>query len=166
MLMELLEANAVYARSFRAGGLGRLPARNLAVVTCMDARIDTLAVLGLDPGDAHVLRNAGGRVSDDVIRSLLVSTRVLGVTAVVVMHHTDCGMAEITRQGVHDLLEDIDEQDWESMDLLTIEDRDQALRADVARIHRSPFLPDGLEAVGVTYDVTTGRIHPAAAADK
>lgn len=160
MLTDLLAANATYAAAFQAGGLPRRPARRLSVVTCMDARIDTLAVLGLETGDAHVLRNAGGRVSEDVIRSLLVSTRILGVTAVVVMHHTDCGMAEITRHSVHEVLDDVDARDLDAMDLLTIDDREEALRADVARVQRSPFLPDDLDVIGVTYDVTSGLVHP------
>ena len=157
MLDDLLAANARYAAEFDAGHLPREPARKLLVVTCMDARIDTLAVLGLVPGDAHVLRNAGGRVTDDVIRSLVVSTRLLGVTSVVVMHHTQCGMAKITRRDVREMLSDIDEEHLEDFDLLAIEDQQEALRADVAAVLESPLLPE-LRANGLIYDVSSGRV--------
>jgi carbonic anhydrase len=158
MFADLLHANATYADDFAFGHLHREPQRALTVVTCMDARIDALAVLGLHEGDAHILRNAGGRVSDDVLRSLLVSTHLLGVRNIVVMHHTDCGMASLDRHEVRQLLTEVTEEDWESLDLLTIEDREQALRNDVERVRTSALLPD-VAVVGWVYDVVTGRIH-------
>ena len=157
MFDELLAANATYAAAFDAGGAPRRPARQLLVLTCMDARIDTLAVLGLKIGDAHVLRNAGGRVSDDVIRSILVSSRLLGVERVVVMHHTQCGMANISRSDVNALLADIAEEHLETFDLLAIEDQQQALRDDVEAVRTSPLLP-GLESAGLLYDVSSGLV--------
>lgn len=157
MFDDLLTANADYVSRFDSGDLPREPARRLLVVTCMDARIDTLAVLGLKPGDAHVLRNAGGRVSDDVIRSLLVSTRLLGVTNVVVMHHTGCGMASISRHDAEALLADIADEHLETFDLLAIDDQEQALRADVAAVTSSPLLPP-VDAAGFIYDVRTGEV--------
>lgn len=152
-----MAANARYAAAFDAAGLAAEPARRLLVLTCMDARIDALAVLGLQPGDAHILRNAGARVSDDVIRSLVVSTRVLGVNTVVVMHHTQCGMAKISQRDVRALLGDIDEQHLQDFDLLAIDDQEQALRADVEAVRTSPLLPE-LTASGLLYDVSSGRV--------
>ena len=159
MLNELLDANARYATDFTAGGLPREPARKLVVVTCMDARIDTLAVLGLKPGDAHVLRNAGGRVSDDVIRSLVVSTGLLGVDTVVVMHHTQCGMASISQREVQAVMADIAEEHWESFDLLAIDDQREALAEDLRAVRESPLLPQ-LTVYGLIYDVTSGQVAP------
>lgn len=157
MFDELLDANERHAATFAAGHLPPEPARRLVVVTCMDARIDVLAVLGLQPGDAHVLRNAGGRVSDDVIRSLLVSTRLLGTRIVVVMHHTECGMSKISQRDIDELLGDISEEHRETFDLLAIEDQQQALRADVDAVRTSPLLPE-VEVAGFLYDVTTGQV--------
>ncbi|HVM19497.1 MAG TPA: carbonic anhydrase [Egibacteraceae bacterium] len=156
MFEELLDANAAYAKTFDGAGLAREPAKRLVVVTCMDARIDTLAALGLKPGDAHVLRNAGGRVSDDVIRSLVVSTRLLGTDTVVVMHHTGCGMATINKKSVREILTDIDEEHWEPFQLLEIEDQQQALREDVTKVRESPLLRD-LRVAGFIFDVKSGR---------
>lgn len=159
MLDELIAANATYAAGFDAGDLPRTPARRLLVLTCMDARIDALAILGLRPGDAHILRNAGGRVSDDVIRSLVVSSRLLGVEHAVVMHHTQCGMATISARDVRAILGDIEEEHLESFELLAIEDQQQALRDDVSAIRTSPLLPP-LSVEGAIYDVATGVVAP------
>jgi carbonic anhydrase len=159
MLTELLQRNAEYAATFDKGHLPREPAKQLVVITCMDARIDTLAVLGLDEGDAHVLRNAGGRVSDDVVRSLVVSTHLLGVNKVLVMHHTQCGMASISQRQVKELLSDIAEEHLETFDLLAIDDQRQALLDDVATVRESPLLPP-VEVAGLLYDVTTGAVRP------
>ena len=156
MFDQLLAANRSYAERSDIAGLPREPAQRLLVLTCMDARIDTLAVLGLRPGDAHVLRNAGGRVSEDAIRSMLVSTRLLGVTNVVVMHHTGCGMADISGRDVKVLFSDIAEEHLEFFDLLEIDDQLQALRDDVTAVRTSPLLPP-VEVAGFLYDVATGR---------
>jgi carbonic anhydrase len=157
MFDDLLTANDEYARRQTLAGLPREPAKQLLVLTCMDARIDTLAILGLRPGDAHVLRNAGGRVSDDAIRSMLVSTRLLGVTNVVVMHHTGCGMADISKRDVQVLLGDIADEHLEFFDLLEIDDQLQALRDDVNTVRESPLLPP-LDVAGFLYDVSSGRV--------
>ncbi|MPZ72989.1 MAG: carbonic anhydrase [Nitriliruptorales bacterium] len=157
VLDDLLAANVRYAEAFDAGHLPREPARRLVVITCMDARINPAAALGLRPGDAHVLRNAGGRVSDDVIRSLVVSTGLLGVTTVIVMHHTGCGMAAISKRDVQAVLSDISEEHWEAFDLLAIEDQHQALREDVDAVLQSRLLPP-LQVTGLIYDVATGRV--------
>ena len=157
MFADLLDANATYARSFSLGDLQAPPRRQLAVVTCMDTRIDPLTVLGLPPGDAHILRNAGGRVSDDVLRSLLASTHLLGVRHVVVMHHTACGMANLDRAEVRKLVSHVPEDDWQEIDLLSIDDHEQALHDDVERVRTSPLLAD-VAVVGWLYDVGTGTI--------
>ena len=155
MLNELLEANARYAASFAGGHLQPEPARGLVVVTCMDARIDAADVLGLAPGDAHILRNAGGRVSDDVIRSLVVSTCILGTRTIVVMHHTGCGMTTVTKREITAILGDSAEAHLETFDLRAIEDQERALREDVEAVRESPLLPD-VDVFGLLYDVTTG----------
>lgn len=157
MFTDLQTANATYADDFALDHLEAQPQRQLTVVTCMDTRIDVLAALGLEVGQAHILRNAGGRVSDDVLRSLLVSTHVLGVRNVVVMHHTKCGMASVDRSQIRRLLGDVPEQDWQALDLLAIDDADQALRDDVERVRTSPLLPQ-VAVVGWVYDVETGRV--------
>lgn len=157
MFDELQANNRDYAQRFDAGAMTAPPARAVLVLTCMDARIDPLAVLGLTLGDAHVLRNAGGRVSDDAIRSMLVSSGLLGVNRIVVMHHTGCGMASIDRTDVEALLADIDDEHLESFDLLAIDDPVQAVRDDVEAVRTSPLLPD-LDVAGFLYDVKTGLI--------
>jgi carbonic anhydrase len=156
MFDDLLSANAGYAESFDAGSLTAPPTRQLAVVTCMDARIEPLAVLGLGLGEAHVMRNAGGRVSDDVVRSLAVSTHVLGVSTVVVMHHTACGMAAVDEDGLRRLVGDATGEDCSDMEFLTIADPEEALRADVRRLLDSPLL--SVDVAGFVYDVTDGRV--------
>lgn len=144
---DLLAGNARFAASFQAGKLPAPPARKLAVLTCMDARILPLEVFGLRTGDAHIVRNAGGRASDDVLRSLAVSTRAMGVRAIAVVHHTECGMAKID----DDLRPLVGE--------MAIDDPDKALRGDVEALLTSPLLPEGTEVAGFRYDVRTGRLH-------
>lgn len=127
------------------------PARRLAVLTCMDARIDVFAVLGLHPGDAHVLRNAGARVTDDVLRSLAVSSHVLGVDTLVVMQHTTCGMV-----GVSD--DELQRLTAADLEFLTIDDHAATLRHDVEQLGATPYL-DRLDTIaGVLYDLESGRV--------
>jgi len=147
---ELLAANRAYAEGFGKGDLPAPPARHLAVVACMDARILPLEVFGLAPGDAHVLRNAGGRVTDDVLRSLLVSTHVLGVRAIAVVHHTECGMVRNSDAELRDAT-------GTDIEFHAIADPDAALRDDVERVRAAP-LPEGTEVHGLRYDVRTGLL--------
>ena len=126
------------------------PARGLTVITCMDARIVPVDVFGLAPGEAHVLRNAGGRVTDDVLRSLAVSTYVYGVRAVAVVHHTECGMVQATQDELAALTGDAE------VDYLTIPDARRALDDDVALVARSRLVAAGTAVGGFTYDVRTG----------
>ncbi|MFG3440756.1 beta-class carbonic anhydrase [Nonomuraea sp. NPDC047897] len=158
---DVLAANADYAREFASSGLTGRAARGLAVVTCMDSRIDPLGLLGLSSGDAKILRNAGARVTDDVLRTLVLAVYLLGVERVLVMPHTDCGMAKVTDADVHDLTQ-LRGVDTRSLEFHTVPDQDAALRHDLTRIRTSPFLPKDLPVGGAIYDVRTGRLLPVA----
>jgi carbonic anhydrase len=158
---DLLAGNARYAERFSGGDLSARPARHLAVVTCMDTRLDVYALLGLRLGDAHVLRNAGGRVTDDVLRSLIVSIEVLGTTAVAVIQHTDCGMTKTTDEGLRELVRERRGADPRgAVRFLTIDDHAETIRADIASLRSSPFLPPDLDVRGFLYDVETGQLKP------
>lgn len=151
---DLLEANDRFVSRFTAGALPAPPARGLAVLTCMDARILPLAVFGLESGDAHIIRNAGGRVTDDTFRSLLVSTHVMDVRAIAVIHHTECGMARFTDQELKALT------GADHLDFRVIANPEASLKEDVAILSESPLFPDGTEIHGFEYDVRTGRLRP------
>jgi carbonic anhydrase len=146
----LLVANRGYAAA-RADLANPRPGQHLAVLTCMDARIDVLAVLGLHLGEAHVIRNAGGRVTEDALRSLALSTHVLGVDKAVVMHHTKCGLAGATDQ-------ELRARTGADLDFLPIADHQTALREDVEQLARTPFLSPLSEIGGFLYDVDSGEI--------
>jgi carbonic anhydrase len=153
---ELLENNAAYVASF-GGALPLPPAKHIAIVACMDARLDVYRVLGLQEGDAHVIRNAGGVVTDDEIRSLTISQRLLGTTEIVLIHHTDCGMLTFTddafRAQIH--ADTGVEPEWapESFD-----DLDTDVRQSIARITASPFIPEKGSIRGFVFDVATGAL--------
>lgn len=156
---DVLVGNERFVAGFRESGLSGRAARGLAVVTCMDSRIDPLGVLGLRPGDAKILRNAGARVTDDVLRTLVLAVYLLGVERVLVMPHTDCGMNKIDDAGVHALIAECG-VDTRSLDFHTVPDQDAALRHDLTRIRTSPFLPVGMPVGGAVYDVHTGKLMP------
>jgi carbonic anhydrase len=158
---DLIAANAKYATEFRDSELSGRAARGLGVVTCMDSRIDPLGSLGLRPGDAKILRNAGARVTDDVLRTLVLAVYLLGVERVLVMPHTDCGMSKVTDADVHELTQR-QGVDTRSLEFHTVPDQDAALRRDLMRITSSPFLPAGLPVGGAIYDVHTGKLLPVA----
>lgn len=149
-LARLLDANSTYARTHERTDQAR-PARGLAIVACMDARVDVAAVLGLERGDAHVIRNAGGRVTDDVLRSLAVSTHVTGVDTVVLMQHTDCAMASTTD-------EQLQARTGANLRFFTIGDHHAALRHDIETLSSAPFLQRVTVMAGFVYDVETGAI--------
>lgn len=149
-IAELLAANHGYAAA-RAHIDDPRPSRHLAVVTCMDARIDVFAVLGLHLGEAHVIRNAGGRVTEDVLRSLALSTGVLGVDAVVVMQHTRCGLAGVTDDELRALT-------GADLGFLPIDDHAGALREDVDLLTRTPYLSNVRLVAGLVYDVESGQL--------
>ncbi|GLW07935.1 carbonic anhydrase [Microtetraspora sp. NBRC 13810] len=159
---DLLAANKTYAQSFTYSGLTGTAARGLAVVTCMDSRIDPLGLLGLGPGDAKIMRNAGARVTDDVLRTLVLAVYLLGVHRVLVMPHTDCRMAKSTDEDVHRLISAEHGLDTRSLEFHTVPDQDAALRHDLLRIRTSPFLPDTLAVGGALYDVRSGKLAPIA----
>jgi carbonic anhydrase len=149
-ITRLLAANEAYAGRHVAIADAR-PGRHLAVVTCMDARIDVFAALGLALGEAHVLRNAGGRVTEDVLRSLALSVHVLGVDTVAVMQHTRCGLAGVTD-------EELRERTGADVGFLPIHDHAEDVRADVAALAATPYLAPLRTIAGLVYDVTTGAV--------
>jgi carbonic anhydrase len=178
VLDEVLTANAAYAGSFGAKGeLALPPARGFAILTCMDARLDPAKYAGLAEGDAHVIRNAGGRASDDAIRSLVISYKLLGTKEWFVIHHTDCGMefftddvmrgllsssletAALGPDGFHDVGTGPGSSEGAYIDWLTIADREQSVVEDVARIRAHPLVPAGIPVYGYIYDVKTGRLN-------
>lgn len=161
MFDDLLAANRSYAESFELSGLESRAAKGLCVVTCMDTRIDPLRMLGLRPGDAKILRNAGGRVTDDVLRSLVLAVALLGVNRVAVVEHTRCAMVGTTNEELRDGLGALGEAAGE-WDFLPIADQAATLAADVERVRSCPLLPTDLIVGGFVYDVDTGRLRAAA----
>lgn len=177
VLNEVLQANAQYVDNF--GDKGKLalpPARNFAILTCMDARIDPARLAGLSEGDAHVIRNAGGRASDDAIRSLVISYKLLGTREWFVIHHSDCGMEYFTNEIIRDLLASslktasVDANGWHDsgegpgsdegqfINWLTIKDQKGSVVDDVERIRNHPLVPGDIAIYGYVYDVKTGRL--------
>ncbi len=177
VLPEVLAANEAYAAGF--GDLGSLalpPARSFAILTCMDARLDPAKYAGLAEGDAHVIRNAGGRASDDAIRSLVISYKLLGTSEWFVIHHTNCGMefftdevmrgllvssletAALGADGFHDVGAGPGSAEGAYVDWLTIGDQDQSVLDDVQRIRSHPLVPDRIAIYGYVYDVSNGRL--------
>jgi carbonic anhydrase len=154
---DVLAANGAYAADFRLGGLPARAGRGLAVLTCMDSRIEPLAMLGLGPGDAKILRNAGARVTDDVLRTLVLASYLLGVERVMVIAHTNCRMAADSEEDVHAAVEAAGGPDTRALAFLVAPDQEEALCADVERVRSSPYLT-GLRVGGFLYDVETGRI--------
>jgi carbonic anhydrase len=161
-LEVLLDANRAFAEAFDHGKLPASPPRSVAVLTCMDARLHPERFLGLRPGDAHVIRNAGGRASEDAIRSLIVSSHLLGTKEFLVIHHTDCGMLSSSDDELRTRLAEGTEADTWTRALLTFPDLDQGVVQDVRRIVGSPFLPPRVSVSGHVYDVRTGRLRPVA----
>lgn len=158
MIDDLLRNNARYAESFDKADLPLPPGRKLAVVACMDARLDPHRALGLEEGDAHVIRNAGGVVSDDVIRSLTISQRLLDTREIVLIHHTDCGMLTFRDDDVKDGIE-ADTGLRPAFALEAFRDLEQNVRQSMARIHANPFIPYKDQVRGFIYDCATGRLN-------
>jgi carbonic anhydrase len=153
---ELLANNTAYADSF-SGSLPAPPGKHVAVVACMDARLDVYSLLGLRPGEAHVIRNAGGVVTDDVIRSLAISQRLLGTTEIILIHHTECGMLSFTDDDFRRSIEQ-DTGIKPSWAAESFSDLDGDVRQSIARIKASPFLPHTDQVRGFVFDVGTGRL--------
>ena len=158
MFEDILEANSRYVAGFSLKGLEPSAAKGLGVVTCIDSRIEPLAMLGLVPGDAKILRNAGARVTDDMLRTLLLATYLLEVKRVLVMPHTDCRMASGTEEQIHQALFDASGIDTRSIEIRTVTDQVATLKDDVASIQNYPLLPKDLEVVGAIFDVKTGEL--------
>ena len=177
VLNDVLAANAAYAASFGAkADLALPPARRFAILTCMDARLDPAKYAGLSEGDAHVIRNAGGRASDDAIRSLVISYKLLGTAEWFVIHHTDCGMEFFTNEVISDLLASSLETaalgpegfydvgtgpgspEAANIDWLCITDQTGSVADDVQRIRNHPLVPDSIAIYGYVYDVQSGRL--------
>jgi carbonic anhydrase len=159
-VQEFQKANDAYASSFSKGNLPMPPGRHVVVLTCMDARLDPARFLGLEEGDAHVIRNAGGRASDDALRSLTISEQLLGTNEVVVIHHTDCGMLTFSNEDLRKKLKQELNADAEHIDFLPFKDLEQSVRDDVAAIKNSPFIPENIAVSGFIYDVRSGRLLP------
>jgi len=153
----LLDNSAAYAEDFSRAGLSAAPAKRVAIVACMDARLEAASLLGLEAGDAHVIRNAGGVVTDDVIRSLTISQRMLGTREIMLIQHTDCGMLKFTDA---DLVDDIHEETGvrPPFAIGTFADLEANVRRSLARIGASPFLAHTDAIRGFVYDVETGRL--------
>ncbi len=156
---DLEAANREFVAGFVREDLSGKAARGLAIVTCMDSRIAPLAIVGMKPGDAKILRNAGARVTDDVLRTLVLATHLLGVTRVLVMPHTDCKMATGNEPEIHQAIFEASGVDTRSMEIRTVTDQRAALEIDLTRIRTNPFLPKGLEVAGGFYDVSTGKLN-------
>src|SRR5438105_4627727 len=154
---DLVRNNQSYAGSFKKGDLPLPPAKHVAVLACMDARLDVHKILGLQEGDSHVIRNAGGVVTDDVIRSLAISQRLLGTTEIVLIHHTDCGMLTFRDDELKAQIE-ADTGIRPPFALEAFPDLDGDVRQSIARIKASPFVPNKGSIRGFVYEVETGRL--------
>jgi len=161
-IAQMQQANAAFAAQFDQGGLPMPPARRVAVLACMDARLHPETFLGLAIGDAHMIRNAGGRASDDAIRSLIISSTLLGTREFAVIHHTDCGMLTFTNADLHTKLKQDRGADASGIDFLPFADLEQSVRDDVRRIRESPLLDPSIPVSGFVYDVRSGRLQPVA----
>lgn len=176
ILNEVLSANRNYSAAFDKGDLPMPPGRRFAILTCMDARLDPAKYAGLSEGDAHVIRNAGGRASDDAIRSLVISYKLLGTKEWFVIHHTDCGMETFTNDIMSDLLSkslktaSVDSSGWHDccdgpgctdgkfINWLTIKDQAESVTEDVVRIKSHPLVPADIPVYGFIYDVKSGQL--------
>jgi carbonic anhydrase len=154
---DVLDANTTYRHGFRLAGLPARATRGLAVLTCIDSRIEPLAMLGLAPGDAKILRNAGARVTDDVLRTLVLASYLLGVDRAMIIAHTDCRMAAGSEDAVHAALDEAGGPDTRSLSFLVTDDQESTLREDVQRVRSWPYLRN-LQVGGFLYDVGTGGI--------
>jgi carbonic anhydrase len=176
ILNEILNANRDYSTGFDKADLPMPPGRRFAILTCMDARLDPAKYAGLSEGDAHVIRNAGGRASDDAIRSLVISYKLLGTSEWFVIHHTDCGMETFTNEIMSDLLSkslktaSVDASGWHDcgegpgstdgkfINWLTIKDQAESVTEDVVRIKSHPLVPADIPVFGFIYDVKSGQL--------
>jgi carbonic anhydrase len=157
---DVLNANYSFAQTFQHSELTGTARKGLAIVTCMDSRISPLAVVGMQAGDAKILRNAGARVTDDVLRTLVLASYLLGVNRVLVMPHTDCRMASADEATIHATIKDQFGVDTRSLEFRTVSDQRSALTIDVTRIRTYPLLQKGVSVAGAIYNVSTGKLEP------
>jgi carbonic anhydrase len=157
LVEQFLDANRAYAEGFTAGALPVRPGRRLAILTCMDSRYTAQGILGVALGDAHVIRNAGGRVTQDVLRSLILSAALLDTRHCVVIHHTDCGLYQKTNDGLRARVASVAGAAPE-LDFLPFDDVARSVRDDVAALRASPHFPPDYSVMGFVYDVRTGRL--------
>ncbi len=155
---DLKKANQDFVRNFVPEGLSGRAVKGLAIVTCMDSRIAPLAIVGMKPGDAKILRNAGARVTEDVLRTLVLATHLLGVNRVLVMPHTDCRMASGSEPEIHQAIFEASGVDTRSIEIRTVTDQRAALEVDLTRIRTYPLLPKELHVAGGFYDVKSGNL--------
>lgn len=158
MIDDLLAHNEGYAAGYSGAGLSPQPVKKVAVVACMDARLDVHGALGLEPGDAHVIRNAGGIITDDVIRSLMISQRVLGTGPVILIHHTDCGLGNMTDDEIRTLVEQRTGV-RPTFDIGSFKSAEESIRRSIDKLQATPFVLDH-EIRGFIFDTETGRLNP------
>ena len=157
---DILSANEKFAGKFSHSKLTGTAQKGLAIVTCMDSRISPLAVVGMQAGDAKILRNAGARVTDDVLRTLVLASYLLGVTRVLVMPHTDCRMVCANDSVIHETIQNQHGVDTRSLEFRTVSDQREALMVDVSRLRSYPLLKTGVTVAGAIYNVSTGQLEP------
>jgi carbonic anhydrase len=157
---DALTANSRFVRHFQHSDLTGTARSGLAIVTCMDSRISPLAAVGMQAGDAKILRNAGARVTDDVLRTLVLASYLLGVTRVLVMPHTDCRMVCANDSVIHETIQNQHGVDTRSLEFRTVSDQREALMVDVSRLRSYPLLKTGVTVAGAIYNVSTGQLEP------
>ncbi|MFP4513464.1 MAG: beta-class carbonic anhydrase [Acidimicrobiales bacterium] len=158
MYGQILRSAEKWQEQFEAQHLDAVPTRQLVVLACMDARLDLFRFLGLEIGHSHILRNAGGRASDDALRSMIVSAEVLGTREVVIIHHTRCGMHGVTNEALRERVRQSSGHDPVDIDFLPFDDEAASVREDVARVRNCPYFPDPMTVWGCIYDVDTGEL--------
>ena len=159
-LDEILQGNARFRESFAWGGLDVHPRRQVAILTCMDSRYAAQPSLGLDQGNAHVIRNAGGRATEDAIRSLVLSAHALGTRGCIVIHHKKCGLYGTTNDDIRSAVTEATGADASSVDFLPFDDLEESVREDVRTLRACELFPAGYAVLGFTYDVDTGELVP------
>ena len=155
---DLFAANREFIKGFKSQDLTGEAKKGLAIVTCMDSRIDPLRIVGMNSGDAKILRNAGARVTEDVLRTLILATTLLNVSRILVMPHTDCRMASGTEEQIHATILEKSGIDTRSVEIRTVSDQISALKSDLVRIEKFPLLPKNIEVIGAIYNVKTGEL--------
>jgi len=157
---DILAANAQYVAEFQSSALTGQAARGLAIITCIDSRIAPLAIVGMQPGDAKIIRNAGARVTDDVLRTLVLATHLLNVSRILVMPHTDCRMASGEEHEIHAAILEKSGVDTRGIEIRTVKDQRKALVPDIQRIESYPLLAKNVKVMGAIFSVETGKLSP------